>query len=120
MHVAIALSGFDRRGVADGLLHPKRALGGIRLTVFDEHPHHARKEAVAPVRPCRSILCPNAIIGVQRIHKGMLFDKLPNLFLSEGKRLFELVTRVGRKMDHFMRMPRLRPGSRARMDRYEG
>jgi hypothetical protein len=47
-------------------------------------------------------MLPFPVLRVERIKERMLLHQLPHLLLREGERLFEEVSGVVRKMNHFI------------------
>src|SRR5579863_2416094 len=96
VHFRIQTPGFQRFGVASGMLQPELALGGLSLAVLVEHPHHSWEEAVAPVGPGLALMLPPAILGVQRIKIRMFFHQFPCLLLCKLESLFENIPDIAR------------------------
>ena len=84
MNIAVHFAGFERSAVAFGLLPPLR----VARTAMED-PHHAGKEAVAPVRPGFAVVPPAPLLGVHGVEVGVAFDESANLVLREIEGLFK-------------------------------
>jgi hypothetical protein len=67
--------------------------------VLVEDPHHPWQKAVGPVSPHLSFMLPLAVLGVQRVEHGMLFDQLPHLALRELIGVGEQLAGIARQMN---------------------
>ena len=94
MNIAVHFAGFERSAVAFGLLPPLR----VARTAMED-PHHAGKEAVAPVRPGFAVVPPAPLLGVHGVEVGVAFDESSHLVLREIKGLFKGWLPVGRRAE---------------------
>ena len=106
MDVVILLARLQRRRVLDRVLHANSWLhwNSAAACLRKIHIMPGKKPSPQWVQAGPSNF-PFAVLRVQRIKAGMLFDQFTHLFLRKGVSLLEQVAGVVRKMNHLFRSP---------------